>query len=514
MAVFIRKERLKDSILALSDWRARVQSQTSQHLFPFLSLVKKAAGSRKDIPYEEADDFSFYDSFMAVGGDEKMPYFDPLTRQFRIATHPHSNVATARKGTFELKWQAVSSHQDAGSNFFDFAEDAAEILADRAFTRAGKKTRVNLVDLAVWLYRLEEFGDDADAEGLLRRFRADFKLTDAEFNMLFEFHDEPAASIFSADKLDAAAIEAVVAEVSLTPAANAADLAKPPEEEIGETELVIGEDDSVLADVLAILELGSSGIVFRGAPGTGKSWYAMQIALHLASGDKTRIHRIQFHPSYGYEDFVEGFVPDENAASGFSVKDKGLLDVISACRKTTDRQVLIIDEINRGDTGRIFGELLTYIEHGWREVPFNLRLSGRSTSIPRNLTLLATMNPHDRSITQLDMALLRRFDQVDIAPSREAAANFLLAAGFGAEAANEISGWFESLQKLLPFGIGHTFFKGVGNIGSLGIMWRYRLFPFCESILEFEPERLADISKSFDALMERLRLGIVAAAAA
>lgn len=507
MSKFIRKQRLKDAILGLSDWRGKVQSQTSQHLFPFLALVRKANGLRENVRYEESDDFDFYDSFMATGISEQTPYFDPLTRQYRIKTHPHSNVATSRKGTFELKWKAVTSVQKDGQNYLTFSPDAAEILAERAFTRSNKKTRVNVLDLAVWLYRDAEFEDADTSEDVRKRFRDEFKMSDAEFDMLFEFVPEPDASLFAPTKLSGAEISAVVQELELSSSPKLVAPKVGSGLTHGEAKEVsaLDEDDAVLADVRAILRLGSSGVVFRGAPGTGKSWYAMQIALNLVEGDASRVRRVQFHPSYGYEDFVEGFVPNESSVSGFSVADKFLLDAIEHAKKTDKPVIIIVDEINRGDTARIFGELLTYIEHGWRDVPFTLRLSGRQISIPRNLILLATMNPHDRSITQLDMALLRRFDQVDIAPSRETAANFLLSAGFGAEGANIISAWFEELQGLLPFGIGHAFFKDVGDIGSLGIMWRYRLLPFCESILEFERERLQDVIRSYEALIAKLR---------
>lgn len=505
MAKYIRQERLKDAILSLFSWRGKVQSQTCQHLFPFLSLIKKAEGKRQSVAYEESDDFAFYDEYMAAGTNSKKPYFDPLTRLQRIATHPHSNVATARKGTFELKWKAVSSEQKNGKNYFTFADDAVDILAERALMRAGKKTRLNVIDLAVWLYRSESFSDTATAQELEAKFRAEFQMTDAEYNVLFEFQPEPDSSIFSEKVLDKSAIDSVVAELELSSDLKQPDPLIKVDNEEASTDTLIAEDDSILADVRAVLALGSSGIVFRGAPGTGKSWYAMQIALNLVGGDSSRIHRIQFHPSYGYEDFVEGFIPTEGTASGFAVTDKILLHAIEAAKATDGRVVLIVDEINRGDTARIFGELLTYIEHGWRDVSFTLRLSGRSVSVPHNLVLLATMNPHDRSITQLDMALLRRFDQLDISPSREAAINFLIESGFEAGHANLIGAWFESLQALLPYGIGHAFFKGVGDLGSLGIMWRYRMLPFCETILEFEQERLVDVTRSFDALLERIK---------
>jgi 5-methylcytosine-specific restriction protein B len=126
-------------------------------------------------------------------------------------------------------------------------------------------------------------------------------------------------------------------------------------------------------------------------------------------------------------------------------------------------------------------------------------------SIPKNLVIIATMNPHDRSITQLDMALLRRFDHVDVQPSVEQASAFLQKAGMGNSEADLVLEWFEKLQQLLPFGIGHAYMLGVGDVAKLGLVWRYRILPFCENILEFEPARLDGVKQSFGALERRLR---------
>jgi len=115
------------------------------------------------------------------------------------------------------------------------------------------------------------------------------------------------------------------------------------------------------------------------------------------------------------------------------------------------------------------------------------------------------MNSHDRGITQLDMALLRRFDHIDIEPSAELARQFVESAGMAHNQVQLIVDWFSSLQTLMPFGFGHTFFRGVADEGKLGLIWRYRILPFCRTMLEFEPERLQDVIDSFEALRTRLR---------
>ena len=95
---------------------------------------------------------------------------------------------------------------------------------------------------------------------------------------------------------------------------------------------------------------------------------------------------MQFHPSLGYEDFVEGHSPSEEAKSGFTIIPKRFIKAIEvACCDMSRPFVFIIDEINRGDPARIFGELLTYIEAGWRDTKFPLPYSGGSIAVPRNL---------------------------------------------------------------------------------------------------------------------------------
>jgi hypothetical protein len=265
------------------------------------------------------------------------------------------------------------------------------------------------------------------------------------------------------------------------------------------------DDDPILAEVKGLLGIGTSGIIFRGAPGTGKSWYADRIALSLTDGDRSRIFRVQFHPSFTYEDFFDGYRPSDTTKSGFEVTGKVFRKAIEKATATQGLVVLLIDEINRGNTAKIFGEALTYIEHGWRDVKFVPRLSNDETSVPKNLIVLATMNPHDRSITPLDMALLRRFDHIEVPPNAETAINFLTDAGMSVAHAALVAEWFNTLQGLLPFGIGHTFFLNVSDEGKLGLVWRYRILPFCELILEYEPQRLADIQQSYAALERRIR---------
>ena len=126
-----------------------------------------------------------------------------------------------------------------------------------------------------------------------------------------------------------------------------------------------------------------------------------------------------FHPAYGYEDFLEGFRPHSNQAGSliFQLRDGIFKQICSDAReKPHQKFFLLVDEINRGDIPRIFGELLTLLELDKRRSIVNLPVSQESFSVPANLYVIGTMNTADRSIALLDTALRRRFGFVELMP--------------------------------------------------------------------------------------------------
>lgn len=183
-------------------------------------------------------------------------------------------------------------------------------------------------------------------------------------------------------------------------------------------ELFIGE--ARLDDALAGLER-KKNLILQGPPGTGKTFLARRLAwLLLAEQDDTRIELVQFHPSYSYEDFVQGFRPD--GQGGFRLTDGVLPEVCRRAARQPERPfVLLIDEINRGHLNRIFGELLVLLEPDKRGPQHALRLPYAPAEAPRffvpdNLYLIGTMNTADRSLAPLDYALRRRFAFVAMQP--------------------------------------------------------------------------------------------------
>lgn len=128
-----------------------------------------------------------------------------------------------------------------------------------------------------------------------------------------------------------------------------------------------------------------------------------------------------FHPAYGYEDFLEGYRPHEvNGKMLFQRRDGVFMRICNdAEAQPRSRFYLIIDEINRGDIPRIFGELLHSLEKSKRGKPIVLPLSGQAFSVPKNVYVIGTMNTADRSIALLDTALRRRFGFIELMPQSE-----------------------------------------------------------------------------------------------
>jgi len=164
-------------------------------------------------------------------------------------------------------------------------------------------------------------------------------------------------------------------------------------------------------------------VVLQGSPGTGKTFLAQKIAHHFA-GSMDRVHRVQFHPGYAYEDFVRGIRPTKD---GFTVENGPLVRISNeAKRATRENFVLFIDEINRGNVAKILGEALSLIEVDKRDSKHSVKLGLAHEGsyefwIPPNVTVLATMNTADRSIALVDYALRRRFAFIRLAPAYDRA---------------------------------------------------------------------------------------------
>lgn len=295
----------------------------------------------------------------------------------------------------------------------------------------------------------------------------------------------------------------------------------PPEETEGATESTKRRASSLagLADTLhfppAFLERTEKLLrnkhqtVFYGPPGTGKTYVARKLAEHLV-GDDGAVTLVQFHPSYAYEDFVEGFRPAPDG-SGFTLHEGPLKRLARRALENPEATfVLIIDEMNRGNLAKVFGELYFLLEY--RSQDLELQYSDDPFKLPKNLLVIGTMNTADRSIALVDGALRRRFYFVPFFPD-EAPVAGLLSRWLDANRpqlswvndvvnrANELLG-----DRHIAVGPSH-FMRNDLDDEWVELIWEHSVLPYIAEQLFGEEDRLVEFS------LDSLRASISGAAA-
>ncbi len=218
--------------------------------------------------------------------------------------------------------------------------------------------------------------------------------------------------------------------------------------------------------LVAVLR-NKKNIILQGAPGVGKTFAARRLAWSMmGEKDDGRIEFVQFHQNYSYEDFMMGYKPVED---GFELKYGIFYRFCQKAANQPDKEFFfIIDEINRGNMSKIFGELLMLIEKDYRGTKATLAYNGLSFSVPKNLYIIGMMNTADRSLAMIDYALRRRFSFFEVEPGFDSEGFIQYQNDLNNETLNELVSKVKDLNREISldkslgkgFCIGHSYFCG------------------------------------------------------
>jgi len=262
-------------------------------------------------------------------------------------------------------------------------------------------------------------------------------------------------------------------------------------------------------------------IILMGPPGTSKSYLAKQIATKLTEDDE-KIILVQFHPEYSYDDFVEGKEPvgGKQLSLEFKPIKKRFVKLCEEANDSDDNYVLILDEINRGNVEKIFGELIWALEN--RGYPIELLYSRDPLTIPKNLYLIGTMNTVDLSIANIDAALRRRFFIIELMPDEVFLKNWLnyLFKDRYLEIQERIVQFMHDINLKIKNSerineyqsIGHTYFMMVKGEGIeekwefLKMSWEFSIKPLLLEYYQFNKDDIEDYLDLWDKFEEDINL--------
>lgn len=488
--------------------------KTHEQIILYLAILHQAALK----PGAEAlsIDHAYDDirAWMTVPGSLASCYYLPLASRGKSFWKNANLAGSFARSSLRTENQRLFYHDDGSIRVPSASEISNTLL------RKGER-KIPCWAAAGFLFRNAAFGglgNTPSPEDLVELFKNEFGLSsDIDYSAVFDF----ATPSLSEQVFEEIAEDVPVsAEISTPQIVNAeyrtldcTDLEIEPQSttEVAQLEALSPGSNTLLREGMDEIESeiaealeAYSGVILSGSPGTSKSYYANKVAHLLTEGDYERMRFTQFHASYQFEDFIQGFAPDPESR-GFVLKDGIFLSLCKAAHDDPRPHVIVIDELSRGDSCRIFGEALTYIERSKRGMVFYLP-SGEQASVPENLYILATMNPLDRGADDVDIAFGRRFATIELEPSTSILRERLLRNGLDANLQYPLLAWFADVNNrckdLSIPGIGHAYFWNVRDASTLEKAWRWQVRPHMEKSFGLHTTELAVQIKRFESIIQ------------
>ena len=257
--------------------------------------------------------------------------------------------------------------------------------------------------------------------------------------------------------------------------------------------------DGSTYDTLVELLRNKKNIILQGAPGVGKTFAAKRLAYSMMGcKNQERVMMVQFHQSYTYEDFIEGYKPSD---AGFEIRKGAFYNFCKKAGDDPDKEYFfIIDEINRGNLSKIFGELFMLIEKDKRGNDLQLLYSNEKFCVPMNVYIIGMLNTADRSLALLDYALRRRFAFFEMKPAFANAGFKAYRDGLNSVKFNRLIGCVEELNAVIAdddslgegFCVGHSYFCGLdaATDQKLSNIVEFEMIPLLKEYWFDEPDKV------------------------
>lgn len=253
----------------------------------------------------------------------------------------------------------------------------------------------------------------------------------------------------------------------------------------------LGIDEDTIERWVRAIERKGQAILY-GPPGTGKTFAAHRFSELILSGGDGIVETIQFHPAYAYEDFIIGIRPvTENGILSYKQVEGRFINFCNRCRERKGNCVLIIDEVNRANLSRVFGELMYLLEYKTKSIPL---ANGELFSIPSNVYIIGTMNTADRSIAIVDHALRRRFAFLEMNINYDVLRNFHKNSKFKID---KLISWLIRVNQAIDdkrYFVGISFFLRENLSDDIQDIWSMEIMPYLEEYFFDQPEKVKEFS--------------------